>query len=119
MSGYAGGDEANPTYEQVGAGKTGDAEAVEVTYDTSKTSYEALLAFFWKTHDVTDPRGVCPDLGRQYRSTILTRGEAQTAAAGKSKAEAQEKFQKPIATARSSLSRSGARARSRISPTTG
>ncbi len=98
VSGYAGGDEANPTYKQVGAGKTGHAEVVEVTYDTSKTSYEALLAFFWKTHDVTDPRGVAPDFGRQYRSTILTRGEAQAAAAVKSKAEAQKNFSKPIAT---------------------
>jgi len=103
VSGYAGGDESNPKYEQVSAGKTGHAEVVEVTYDPARTSYEALLTFFWKTHDVTDPRGVSPDFGRQYRSTILTQDDAQAAVAKKSKAEAQKNFRKPIATEIASL----------------
>jgi peptide-methionine (S)-S-oxide reductase len=98
VSGYAGGDEPNPTYHQVGTGKTGHAEAIEVTFDPTKTSYEKLLEFFWKTHDPTDPRGVEPDFGKQYRSMILTSGEAQSETAKKSKAEAQKHFKKPIAT---------------------
>ncbi len=98
VSGYAGGDEANPTYKQVGAGKTGHAEAVQITFDPAKTSYEKLLAFFWKTHDPTDGRGVAPDFGRQYRSIIVPVDEAQRAAAEKSKAEAQQQLGKAIAT---------------------
>ena len=98
VSGYAGGEEQNPTYAQVGGGRTSHAEVVEVTFDPAKTSYEKLVDFFWKTHDVTDGRGVAPDFGRQYRSTILTSSEAQAAAAQKSKAEAQKGLNKPIAT---------------------
>ena len=98
VSGYAGGNEKNPTYEQVGGGRSGHAEVVQVTFDPSKTSFEKLVAFFWSTHDVTDGRGVAPDFGRQYRSTILTDGDAQSAAAEKSKAEAQKSLKKPIAT---------------------
>lgn len=98
ISGYAGGDEKNPTYQQVGAGRTGHAEAVEVTFDPGKTSYEKLLAFFWTTHDPTDGRGVAPDFGRQYRSMILTIGDAQAAAAAASKDETQKRLKKPIAT---------------------
>src|SRR5215210_549099 len=85
ISGYAGGTEENPTYEEVGSGRTGHAEAVQVTFDPEKTSYEKLLAFFWKTHDPTDARGVWPDFGRQYRSIILTNSEEQAAIATKSK----------------------------------
>ena len=98
VSGYAGGDEKNPTYEQVGSGRSGHVEVVQVTYDPSKTSYEKLVSFFWLTHDVTDGRGVAPDFGRQYRSIILTDGAGQEAAAQKSKAEAQKGHKKPIAT---------------------
>ncbi len=98
VSGYAGGTEKNPTYEQVGGGRSAHAEVVQVTFDPSKTSYEKLVAFFWTTHDVTDGRGVAPDFGRQYRSTILTDGDAQSAAAEKSKTEAQKSLKKPIAT---------------------
>lgn len=98
ISGYAGGDEVNPTYQQVGAGKTGHAEAVQVTFDPTKTSYEKLLEFFWKTHDPTDGRGVAPDFGHQYRSIIVPLDEAQRAAAEKSKSEAQQQLGKAIAT---------------------
>lgn len=98
VSGYAGGEEQNPTYAQVSGGRTSHAEVVEVTFDPAKTSYEKLVDFLWKTHDVTDGRGVAPDFGRQYRSTILTSSEAQATAAQKSKAEAQKGLSKPIAT---------------------
>lgn len=98
VSGYAGGTESNPTYEQVGSGGTGHAEVVEIEFDPSVTSYEKLVDFFWKTHDPTDPRGVWPDFGRQYRSIILYRDEGQRKAAERSKAAAQTRYDKPIAT---------------------
>lgn len=98
VSGYAGGTEKNPTYEQVSSGRTGHAEVVEVTFDPEKTSYEKLVDFFWKTHDPTNPRGVWPDFGRQYRSIILYANNAQREAVERSKTKAQEQFKKPIAT---------------------
>ena len=98
VSGYAGGEESNPNYKQVSAGQTGHAEVVQITFDATKTSYEKLLAFFWKTHDPTDGRGVAPDFGKQYRSIIVPLNDAQRAAAEKSKAEAQQQLGKPIAT---------------------
>jgi methionine-S-sulfoxide reductase len=64
VSGYAGGSEANPNYKQVSAGSTGHAEVVQVKFDPAVTSYEKLVEFFWKTHDVTDGRGVAPDFVR-------------------------------------------------------
>ncbi|HSH38369.1 MAG TPA: peptide-methionine (S)-S-oxide reductase MsrA [Chthoniobacterales bacterium] len=98
VSGYAGGDEGNPNYKQVSAGKTGHAEVVQITFDPARTSYEKLLAFFWKTHDPTDARGVAPDFGRQYRSIVVPLNEPQRAAAEKSKADAQQQLGKSIAT---------------------
>jgi peptide-methionine (S)-S-oxide reductase len=98
VSGYAGGSESNPNYKQVSAGQTSHAEVVQITFDPTKTSYEKLLAFFWKTHDPTDGRGVAPDFGKQYRSIIVPMNDAQRAAAEKSKAEAQQQLGKPIAT---------------------
>ena len=77
VSGYAGGPEKNPTYEQVSAGRTGHAEVVQITFDPEKTSYRDLIDYFWKTHDVTDPRGVWPDFGPHYRSIILVHNDEQ------------------------------------------
>ena len=81
VSGYAGGSVENPTYEQVCGGRTGHAEVVQITFDPEQTSYRELIDYFWKTHDVTDPRGVWPDFGRQYRSIILPHNEEQLAEA--------------------------------------
>ena len=98
VSGYAGGDEKNPTYHQVGSGATGHAESVLVTFDTTKTSYAKLVEFFWKTHDPTDARGVWPDFGKQYRSMLLYANDSQREIAEQSRAEEQKKLKKPIAT---------------------
>lgn len=98
VSGYAGGTSPDPTYQAIGTGRTGHAEVVEITYDPAKVSYEKLLEIFWKSHDPTDPRGVSPDFGTQYRSLILPLNDAQLAATEASKALAQKGFQKPIAT---------------------
>ncbi|MDZ4787870.1 MAG: peptide-methionine (S)-S-oxide reductase MsrA [Blastochloris sp.] len=96
VSGFAGGTVANPTYEQVCTEKTGHAEVVEIEFDPQKISYEKLLEVFWKTHDITDGRGVAPDFGPSYRPIILYANEAQKATAFKSKQEIQKTVKKPI-----------------------
>jgi peptide-methionine (S)-S-oxide reductase len=98
VSGYAGGNEANPSYSEVSAGRTGHAEVVQIRFDPTKTSYQKLLELFWKTHDPTDGSGVWPDYGPQYRSIILYATDAQRTLAEQSRAEAQKKLPKPIAT---------------------
>lgn len=71
ISGYAGGNEANPTYEQVGSGRTGHAEAVEVYYDPKEVSYETLLKVYFASEEITQVNGQGPDHGKQYRSIIF------------------------------------------------
>jgi len=90
VSGYAGGPEKNPTYREVAGGVTGHAEVVQITYDPDLTSYRELIDYFWKTHDITDPRGVWPDFGPQYRSIILAHDEDQLRIAIASRDEAQK-----------------------------
>ena len=71
VSGYAGGTEPNPTYEQVGSGITGHAESVEVFYDSTEVSYETLLKVYFGSQNPTQVRGQGPDNGKQYRSIIF------------------------------------------------
>lgn len=77
ISGYTGGHVENPSYEDVCSGKTGHYEAVEVTYDPSKVSYEALLDVFWRQIDPTDPGGQFADRGPQYRTAIFFHSDEQ------------------------------------------
>ena len=98
VSGYAGGNRDNPTYEQVCTGRTGHAEAVEVTYDPEKVTYDELLNAFWNMHDPTTLNRQGPDHGPQYRSAIFFHDAEQEAAARKSAAVAQRYFDKPIVT---------------------
>ena len=81
VSGYTGGPEPNPTYEQVSSGRTGHYEAVEVRFDPSKVSYRQVLDAFLHHIDPTDAGGQFADRGRQYRPAIFVRDEAQRAEA--------------------------------------
>ncbi len=100
VAGYIGGKTKNPTYEQVSSGMTGHTEAVQVTYDPGKVSYEQLLDVFWLNHDptVTD-RQFC-DSGSQYRPAIFVYNEEQKklAEASKAKWEKNKPFKQPILT---------------------
>jgi peptide-methionine (S)-S-oxide reductase len=71
VSGYAGGQTPNPTYEQVCGGRTGHAEVVQITYDPKVVSYRDLLDVFFTIHDPTTPNRQGADVGPQYRSIIL------------------------------------------------
>jgi peptide methionine sulfoxide reductase msrA/msrB len=100
VSGYTGGKEMNPTYEQVSAGGTGHLEAVKVVYDPSRVSYEELLKVFWRHVDPTDAGGQFVDRGSQYRSAIFYANDRERAAAEASKKELEKsgRFGKPVAT---------------------
>ena len=97
-SGYSGGDVKNPSYEAVCTGRTGHAEAVRVTFDADTVAYDTLLDAFWSLHDPTQVNRQGPDVGTQYRSAVFTTGDAQRTAAEASKARAQTRFSRPIAT---------------------
>ncbi len=77
ISGYSGGTVANPSYEQVCSGTTNHAEVVQVIYDPTQVSYDALLEVFWKTHDPTTLNRQGNDVGTQYRSVIFYHNEEQ------------------------------------------
>lgn len=100
VSGYTGGHKDNPTYEEVSSGKTGHVEAVQVSFDPSRISYEKLLNVFWRQIDPTDPGGQFVDRGAQYRSVIFSHTPQQKALAEKSRDELQKsgRFKKPIVT---------------------
>jgi peptide-methionine (S)-S-oxide reductase len=96
--GYMGGQTENPTYEDVCGGDTGHAEVVQVRYDPEHTSFEALLAWFWRLHDPTTLNRQGQDVGTQYRSVVFTHSGAQENAAEASRTAAQESFEDPIVT---------------------
>jgi len=98
VSGYAGGQTENPTYEEIGTGKTGHAEVVQIAYDPAKISYEKIIDLFWEAHDPTTLNRQGADTGPQYRSIILTENADQMRIANESKTRAQTKSKSPIVT---------------------
>ena len=98
VSGYSGGSAQNPTYREVCTGRTGHAEVVQITFDPEQVTYEQLLEVFWAMHDPTQANRQGPDVGTQYRSIILTHSVEQGATAEASRARAQSRFDRPIAT---------------------
>jgi methionine-S-sulfoxide reductase len=98
VSGYEGGHVDRPTYEQVCSGATGHAEAVLVTFDPTRVTFEHLLEEFWRHHDPTTLNRQGPDHGTQYRSAVFVRNEAQAEAARASLDAFQARFNRPIVT---------------------
>lgn len=98
VSGYAGGETANPTYKQVSSGRSGHLEVVEVTYDADRISYAEILDFFWRHVDPTRDDGQFCDSGPQYRPAIFYKNEAQhqAARASERRAEAAKPFEDPL-----------------------
>ena len=77
ISGYAGGEKANPTYEEVSSGRTRHVEAAQVIFDPAQVSYSQLLEVFWTHVDPTDNGGQFVDRGGQYRTAIFYHNEEQ------------------------------------------
>lgn len=77
VSGYAGGNRPNPSYEQVCSGETGHAESVQVYYDSTKISYQQLVKAFFASMDPTQEDGQGPDRGTQYRSVAFYRNDRE------------------------------------------
>lgn len=100
LPGYTGGHIKNPVYEQVCGGYTGHYEAVEVTYDPEKITFEELLRVFWRQIDPTDEEGQFADRGQQYQAAIFYHDEEERLAAFKSKEELEKsgRFFKPVTT---------------------
>ncbi len=99
-SGYTGGHKRQPTYEEVSAGVTGHAEAVEILYDPSKISYLQLLEVFWRNIDPLTPNRQFCDYGSQYRTAIFYHDEEQKRLARESKERLEQsgRFDDPIVT---------------------
>ncbi|MFW5700298.1 MAG: peptide-methionine (S)-S-oxide reductase MsrA [Cyclobacteriaceae bacterium] len=77
VSGYAGGEKENPTYEEVSMGRTNHAEAFQVYYNTAEISYQQLLEMFFYGHDPTQLNKQEPDIGTQYRSAVFYHNDNQ------------------------------------------
>lgn len=99
-AGYSGGDEVNPSYEQVAGGLTGHLEAVKVVYDPSKISYGELLEVFWRQVNPTDDGGQFADRGNHYRTAIFFSTEEERRIAEESKAALDKSgiFDRPVVT---------------------
>lgn len=100
ISGFAGGEEKDPTYKQVASGETGHVEAVRVHYDPAVVTYPQLLSWFWQHIDPTDAGGQFVDRGAQYRSVVFygSQQERQQAQASRDALAESGRFEKPLVT---------------------
>ncbi len=100
VSGYTGGPEQRPTYEQVSAGATGHYEAIQIEFDPTLTSFEKMLDLFWHGIDPTQGDGQFCDRGRQYRAAVFAHDarQQQLVAASRKALEASAVLKKPIVT---------------------
>jgi peptide-methionine (S)-S-oxide reductase len=98
VSGYAGGQDPNPTYQRVCSGRTGHAEVVQVEFDPDVISYPDILDVLWAIHDPTTPNQQGHDVGTQYRSVILTHDDSQRVAAETSRDAVQSLWPRPVVT---------------------
>jgi len=100
VSGYTGGPELHPGYEQVSNHGTGHAEAIRVLYEPGRVTYEQLLHTFWRRIEPTATDRAFSDVGHQYRSAIFVHSPEQRAAAERSKREVEASgvFREPIVT---------------------
>jgi len=100
VSGYAGGQTPEPTYEEVSTGMTGYAETVKLEYDPAVIAYDDLLSIFFYVHDPTSLNRQGNDAGTQYRSTVFYETEAQKTAAEEfiASRQASGEYKKPIVT---------------------
>lgn len=100
VSGYTGGPEENPTYEQVSSGATGHFEAIQITYDPGIIYYKTLLKIFFQQIDPTDAKGSFVDRGKHYRSAVFFHKETQKNLAKKyiNLIDTSKIFDSPVAT---------------------
>jgi peptide-methionine (S)-S-oxide reductase len=98
VSGYAGGERPNPTYEQVCTGRTGHAEVVQVEFDPDVISYADVLDIFWAIHDPTTLNRQGADVGTQYRSVIFYANDDQRRAAEASRDAIGDAWPRPVVT---------------------
>jgi peptide-methionine (S)-S-oxide reductase len=100
VSGFIGGTTKNPTYKQVTSGGTGHTEAVQITFDPAKVTYDRLLYVFWRTVDPLDAGGQFCDRGDSYRTGIFTHTpeQKQMADASKAKLVTSGRLKQPIVT---------------------
>lgn len=100
-SGYSGGKEVRPTYQQVSSGKTNHREAIQIVYNPKLVRYSQLLSVFWRQINPTDRSGQFADRGKQYTTAIFYHNDEQRKIAEKSRLELEKsaKYKKPIVTA--------------------
>ena len=103
VSGYAGGQSMNPTYQEVCTGTTGHAEVIQIEFDPKTISFEQILEAFWASHSPTTLNRQGADAGTQYRSIILTHDKRQADSAHASRDRARARFVDPIVTEIESL----------------
>ncbi|WP_027068538.1 peptide-methionine (S)-S-oxide reductase MsrA [Euryhalocaulis caribicus] len=98
ISGFTGGDVANPSYKEVTGGDTGHYEAIKVLYDPQTVSYDELLHHYWRNVDPLDAGGQFCDRGESYRSAIFVTDDAERSAAQASKNETEQALGKEVVT---------------------